>query len=68
VGTVSGGALVADYERCSELFAGWREVLVDRPAPRWGDTVIDIGRGPGLNLAALHAAVGPDGTIIAVDE
>jgi precorrin-6B methylase 2 len=39
-----------------------------RLAPRPGDTVIDVGCGPGLNFAALHAAVGPHGTIIAIDE
>jgi trans-aconitate methyltransferase len=60
--------LAADYRRRTELFAGWRELLVDRLGPRRGDTVIDVGCGTGLNLAALHAAVGPDGTIIAIDE
>jgi SAM-dependent methyltransferase len=61
-------ALARDYRRRTELFAGWRELLVDQLRPRRGDTVIDVGCGPGLNLAALHAAVGPDGTIIAIDE
>jgi SAM-dependent methyltransferase len=61
-------ALAADYRRRTELFAGWREWLVDRLGPRRGDTVLDVGCGTGLNLAALHAAVGPDGTIIAIDE
>lgn len=61
-------ALAHDYERRTTLFPGWRELLVDRLAPRRGDTVIDVGCGPGLNLAALRAAVGPTGTIIAVEE
>jgi len=61
-------ALAHDYERRTRLFTGWRELLVHRLAPRPGDTVIDVGCGPGLNFAALHAAVGPHGTIIAIDE
>jgi demethylmenaquinone methyltransferase/2-methoxy-6-polyprenyl-1,4-benzoquinol methylase len=56
-----------DYRRRSELFPGWREQLVTRLAPHRGDTVIDIGCGPGLNFAALQAAVGPHGTIIGID-
>jgi SAM-dependent methyltransferase len=60
--------LAHDYERRTRLFTGWRELLVHRLAARPGDTVIDVGCGPGLNFAALHAAVGPHGTIIAIEE
>jgi SAM-dependent methyltransferase len=60
--------LAHDYQRRSELFPGWREVLVARLAPQPGDTVLDLGCGTGLNLAALRAAVGPGGMIVAVDE
>lgn len=58
----------ANYQRRSELFPGWREVLVARLGLRRGDTVIDVGAGPGLNFAALRAAVGPSGTIIGIEE
>jgi demethylmenaquinone methyltransferase/2-methoxy-6-polyprenyl-1,4-benzoquinol methylase len=56
-----------DYRRRSELFPGWRELLVARLGPHQGATVLDIGCGPGLNSAALRAAVGPHGTIIGID-
>jgi SAM-dependent methyltransferase len=42
--------------------------MVQRLAPHRGDTVLDLGCGPGLNFAALRNAIGPHGTIIAVDE
>jgi SAM-dependent methyltransferase len=61
-------ALAQDYQRRTTLFPGWREHLVTRLAPRRGDTVIDVGCGPGLNLEALRAAVGPSGTIIGIEE
>jgi SAM-dependent methyltransferase len=61
-------ALVEDYERRTTLFPGWPDLLVARLALRPGDTVIDAGAGTGLSLAALRAAVGPDGTVIAVEQ
>jgi demethylmenaquinone methyltransferase/2-methoxy-6-polyprenyl-1,4-benzoquinol methylase len=60
-------AAAANYRRRTELFAGWRELLVEQLSPRRGDTVLDVCCGTGLNLPALQAAVGPDGTIIAID-
>jgi len=60
--------LARDYQRRTELFPGWRERLVARLGPRRGDTVIDVGCGGGWNLAALRAAVGSQGTILALEE
>jgi demethylmenaquinone methyltransferase/2-methoxy-6-polyprenyl-1,4-benzoquinol methylase len=61
-------ALAEDYERRTTLFPGWRQRLVRLLAPRPGDTVIDVGCGPGLNFSALQSAVGPHGTILALEE
>ena len=60
--------LAATYERRTSLFDGWRDQLVDRLAPRRGDTVLDISCGPGLNLPALRERVGPRGLIIGIEE
>lgn len=57
-----------DYQRRTTLFLGWNELLVDRMGTRPGDTVLDVGCGPGLNFAALQTAVGPGGTIIGIEE
>jgi ubiquinone/menaquinone biosynthesis C-methylase UbiE len=32
-----------------------------------GDTVLDVGCGPGVNLSMLREAVGPEGAVVAVD-
>ncbi|ADQ66042.1 methylase involved in ubiquinone/menaquinone biosynthesis [Halogeometricum borinquense DSM 11551] len=32
-----------------------------------GDTVLDVGCGPGVNFPALREAVGPDGTVVGLD-
>jgi len=60
--------LAANYERRTFLFDGWREQLVERLAPRRGDTVLDVSCGPGLNLPALRERVGPRGLIIGIEE
>jgi demethylmenaquinone methyltransferase/2-methoxy-6-polyprenyl-1,4-benzoquinol methylase len=56
------------YERRTSLYDGWREQLIERLAPRRGDTVLDISCGSGLNLPALHERVGPHGRIIGIEE
>jgi demethylmenaquinone methyltransferase/2-methoxy-6-polyprenyl-1,4-benzoquinol methylase len=60
--------LAADYERRTFLYDGWRDQLVERLAPRRGDTVLDVSCGPGLNLPALRERVGPSGLIIGIEE
>jgi demethylmenaquinone methyltransferase/2-methoxy-6-polyprenyl-1,4-benzoquinol methylase len=61
-------ALAEGYQRRTTLFPGWHELLVARTETGPGDTVVDVGCGPGLNFAALQTAVGPTGTIIGIEE
>ncbi|MGQ0480555.1 MAG: methyltransferase domain-containing protein [Pseudonocardia sp.] len=56
------------YERRTTLFDGWRTQAVEMLGLRPGDTVLDVGCGPGSNLDALRARVGPIGRILAMDE
>lgn len=60
--------VAALYERRTSLYDGWREQLVERLAPRRGDTVLDVSCGSGLNLPALYERVGPHGRIIGIEE
>lgn len=44
-----------------------REETISQVELERGDTVLDLGCGPGVNFEPLHEAVGPDGHIVAVD-
>jgi SAM-dependent methyltransferase len=59
--------LAEGYERRTSLFDGWRDRVVDRLGLRSGDTVLDVGCGPGTNLDALQRRVGPLGRIVAYE-
>jgi len=48
-------------------FEPMREEAIDSLALESGDRVLDIGCGPGVNLAMLREAVGPTGQVVAVD-
>ncbi|GLY24338.1 methyltransferase domain-containing protein [Micromonospora sp. NBRC 101691] len=45
----------------------YKRRLVEALDVRPGQTVVDLGCGPGTDLAALADAVGPDGTVLGVD-
>lgn len=47
--------------------AGIRRETVELAALSLGDTVLDLGCGPGVNFEMLRAAVGPDGRVVGVD-
>ena len=59
--------LAARYDRRIRFVAPIRQRIVDRLALRPGDEVVDMGCGTGASLAALRAAVGPDGKVTGVE-
>lgn len=61
------GTFVERFEGESrEVFAN-RARIVDAIGLRAGDDVVDVGAGTGAFLDALATAVGPDGTVYAID-
>lgn len=54
------------------LFLGRRAAIrrraVDALGLNGGEAVLDLGCGPGVNLPLLEQAIGPSGTLIALDE
>ena len=61
------GAFVERFEREGREVYDHREAIVAKAALGKGKTVADIGAGTGLFTPYLSAAVGPKGTVIAVD-
>jgi SAM-dependent methyltransferase len=40
---------------------------IEALAPRWGDTVVDVGCGAGQSVLQLAERVGPDGRVLGID-
>lgn len=69
--------VAAAYDRWARLYAlaarrtpgvaRLRRLAVDELALSPGDTVVDMGCGPGVNLPLLRSAVGPSGRLIGLD-
>ncbi|MGF6886691.1 ubiquinone/menaquinone biosynthesis C-methylase UbiE [Nocardia sp. GAS34] len=51
----------------SDIGRRYKAIAVEQLGVRGGDTVVDLGCGPGADLVALAEAVGPDGRVIGVD-
>ncbi|MFB6251447.1 MAG: class I SAM-dependent methyltransferase [Halobellus sp.] len=55
------------FARATASVGGVREGCVDALGLDSGDTVVDFGCGPGVNLPALRRAVGSDGRVVGID-
>jgi ubiquinone/menaquinone biosynthesis C-methylase UbiE len=55
------------YDRRTDAFRHWRELLIQQLPLRRGDTVLDVGCGTGLCLPLLQHKIGPTGSIIGID-
>ena len=56
------------YDRRTDAFRRWRELLVTALPANPGDAVLDVGCGTGLCLPLLQHKVGTSGTIVGIDE
>ncbi len=61
------GSQAGDYDRRTDAFRHWRDLLVERLPLRSGDTVLDVGCGTGLCLPLLQHKVGRTGAVIGID-
>jgi SAM-dependent methyltransferase len=63
-----GGERWVSHQRMHDaLLAEVAELLIERAAPRDGETVLDIGCGAGTTSIALARQVAPDGRVLGVD-
>ena len=60
-------AQASRYDRHTDAFRRWRELVVAQLPARPGDTVLDVGCGTGLCLPLLQHNVGPSGTSVGID-
>lgn len=55
------------YDGVMAMAAGMRDETFDTLALEPGETVLDLGCGPGTNFERLREAVGPDGIVVGLD-
>jgi ubiquinone/menaquinone biosynthesis C-methylase UbiE len=51
----------------TDVAHAYKRHMLDALSIEPGHTVLDVGCGPGTDLAALASAAGPSGTVIGVD-
>ena len=56
------------YDRDTGVFQPYRQAVVDALPLRPGHVVLDVGCGTGLCCGLLRDKVGPDGTVIGIEE
>ena len=56
------------YDRDTAVFQPYRQAVVDALPLRPGHVVLDVGCGTGLCYGLLRDKVGPDGTVIGIEE
>jgi trans-aconitate methyltransferase len=56
------------YDRRTGAFQGYRRAVVEALAVRRGQVVLDVGCGTGLCQSSLQEKVGPEGSIVGIEE
>ena len=56
------------YDRATGVFQPYRQAVVDALLLQPGQVVLDVGCGTGLCCGLLRDKVGPDGTVIGIEE
>src|SRR5215472_969865 len=62
------GEHARSYERDTAAFQPYRRAVVEALPLRPGQVVLDVGCGTGLCCGPLRDKVGPDGTVIGIEE
>ncbi|HKV89916.1 MAG TPA: methyltransferase domain-containing protein [Thermoplasmata archaeon] len=55
------------YGRFTKMLAPYRADLLEALHPRPGETVLDLGTGPGEPALTIARSVGPSGTVVGID-
>jgi ubiquinone/menaquinone biosynthesis C-methylase UbiE len=64
---VPGQISYLDRVAATESGRAYKQTMLEALDARPGETVVDLGCGPGTDLGTLAGAVGPSGTVIGVD-
>ncbi len=62
------GARANSYDRDTQAFQSYRRALVEALPLRPGQVVLDVGCGTGLCCGLLREKVGPEGSVVGIEE